>query len=55
MAGHMGAAKVTTQNLEVVQIDTDKNLLLVKGAGSRIGRGRRVYSCFREGPKRRDW
>jgi len=32
MAGHMGAAKVTTQNLEVVQIDIDKNLLLVKGA-----------------------
>lgn len=32
MAGHMGAAKVTTQNLEVVQVDLEKNLLLVKGA-----------------------
>ncbi len=32
MAGHMGAAKVTTQNLEVVQVDTERNLLLVKGA-----------------------
>ncbi|NKC00116.1 MAG: 50S ribosomal protein L3 [Pseudomonadales bacterium] len=32
MSGHMGAANVTTQNLEVVRIDTDKNLLLVKGA-----------------------
>ena len=32
MAGHMGAAKVTTQNLEVVRVDTDRNLLLVKGA-----------------------
>ena len=32
MAGHLGAAKVTTQNLEVVQVDADKNLLLVKGA-----------------------
>lgn len=32
MAGHMGAAQVTTQNLEVIQVDADKNLLLVKGA-----------------------
>ncbi len=32
MSGHMGAAKVTTQNLEVVRVDADKNLLLVKGA-----------------------
>lgn len=32
MPGHMGAEKVTIQNLEVVKIDLDKNLLLVKGA-----------------------
>ena len=32
MAGHMGAKKVTTQNLEVVRVDAEKNLLLVKGA-----------------------
>ena len=32
MAGHMGDARVTTQNLEVVQVDTERNLLLVKGA-----------------------
>lgn len=32
MSGHMGAARVTTQNLEVVRVDADKNLLLVKGA-----------------------
>ncbi len=32
MAGHMGDARVTTQNLEVVQIDTERNLLLIKGA-----------------------
>ncbi|MFK7915278.1 MAG: 50S ribosomal protein L3 [Pseudomonadales bacterium] len=32
MSGHMGAAKVTTQNLEVVRVDADKNLLLIKGA-----------------------
>jgi large subunit ribosomal protein L3 len=32
MAGQMGAAKVTTLNLEVVQADPDRNLLLLKGA-----------------------
>jgi large subunit ribosomal protein L3 len=32
MAGHMGAARVTTQNLEVVRVDAERNLLLVKGA-----------------------
>ncbi len=32
MAGHMGDARVTTQNLEVVSIDEDRNLILVKGA-----------------------
>ncbi|WP_108649072.1 50S ribosomal protein L3 [Dongshaea marina] len=32
MAGHMGAERVTTQNLEVVRVDVDRNLLLVKGA-----------------------
>lgn len=32
MAGHMGAAQVTVQNLEVVRVDTERNLLLIKGA-----------------------
>ncbi len=32
MAGHMGDVRVTTQNLEVVAVDTDRNLLLIKGA-----------------------
>ena len=32
MPGHMGCAKVTVQNLEVVRVDAEKNLLLVKGA-----------------------
>ncbi len=32
MAGHMGAARVTVQNLEVVQVDPERNLLVVKGA-----------------------
>ena len=39
MAGHMGAERVTTQSLEVVRVDADRNLLLIKGAvpGSRGG------------------
>lgn len=32
MPGHMGNVKVTVQNLEVVRVDADKNLILVKGA-----------------------
>ena len=32
MPGHMGSKKITVQNLEVVKVDTDNNLILVKGA-----------------------
>ena len=32
MAGHMGSANVTTQGLEVVRVDVERNLLLIKGA-----------------------
>lgn len=32
LPGHMGCEKVTTQNLEVVRVDAERNLLLVKGA-----------------------
>jgi large subunit ribosomal protein L3 len=32
MAGHMGNVRTTTQNLQVVRVDTDRNLLLIKGA-----------------------
>ena len=32
MAGHMGDRRVTTQNLEVVSIDEDRGLILVRGA-----------------------
>lgn len=32
MAGHMGAAQVTTQGLEIVRVDAERNLILVKGA-----------------------
>jgi large subunit ribosomal protein L3 len=32
MAGHLGSVQVTTQNLEVVRVDVERNLLLIKGA-----------------------
>ncbi|RUO27487.1 50S ribosomal protein L3 [Aliidiomarina sanyensis] len=32
MAGHMGSERVTVQSLEVVRVDAERNLLLVKGA-----------------------
>jgi large subunit ribosomal protein L3 len=39
MAGHMGAAKITTQNLVVIKTDPDRGLIMVKGAvpGSKGG------------------
>ncbi len=39
MAGHMGAARITTQNLQVVRTDADRGLIMVRGAvpGSRGG------------------
>jgi large subunit ribosomal protein L3 len=39
MAGHMGAARVTTQNLEVVRTDAERGLVFIKGAvpGSKGG------------------
>ena len=39
MAGHLGAARVTTQNLRVVRTDTERGLVMVKGAvpGARGG------------------
>jgi large subunit ribosomal protein L3 len=39
MAGHMGSARVTTQNLQVVRTDADRGLIMVKGAvpGSKGG------------------
>jgi len=32
MAGHMGAGRVTVRNLEVIEVDTEDNVLVVKGA-----------------------
>ncbi len=39
MAGHMGAVRVTTQNLQVVKTDAERGLLMIKGAvpGSKGG------------------
>src|SRR5690606_40202743 len=39
VAGHMGAARVTTQNLQVVRTDADRGLIMVKGSvpGSKGG------------------
>jgi len=39
MPGHLGSVKVTTQNLQVVRVDAERNLLLIKGAipGSKGG------------------
>jgi len=32
MSGHMGASRVTTQNLVVVRVDEERGLILIKGA-----------------------
>ena len=32
LPGHMGHERVTVQNLEVVRVDAERNLLLIKGA-----------------------
>jgi len=32
MAGHMGSERVTTQNLQIVRVDPERNLLLIRGA-----------------------
>ena len=32
MPGRMGAERVTIQNLEIVKVDADQNIILVKGA-----------------------
>ena len=32
MAGHMGSERCTTQSLELVRVDSGRNLLLIKGA-----------------------
>lgn len=52
MAGHMGAIKNTIQNLEVVRVDVERNLLLVKGSVSGARSGNLVIRpSFKKFPK----
>ena len=41
MAGHMGAERVTVQTLEVVRVDAERNLILI-----RCGSVRQVVTCL---------
>ena len=45
-AGHMGADRITQKNLEVVRVDADKNILVVKGA---VPGGTGGYLVIRKG------
>ena len=51
MPGHMGNQRVTARNLKVVKIDTDENLMLVRGAVPGAN-GRYVIICKAKHPKR---
>jgi large subunit ribosomal protein L3 len=42
MAGHLGDDRQTMQNLEVVRVDADRNLILVKGSVPGVRNGRLV-------------
>ncbi len=48
MAGRMGGRRVTTQNLAIVRVDSDKNLILVKGA---VPGPRGAIVCIRDAVK----
>ncbi len=50
MAGHLGAERVTTLNLKVVQVDSDQGLILVKGA---VPGGENGYVLVRDAVKRK--
>ena len=50
MAGHLGAERVTTLNLKVVQVDGDQGLILVKGA---VPGGENGYVLVRDAVKRK--
>ncbi len=49
MPGHMGNRKVTVGNLEVIKVDADRNLLLVKGAVPGAKRGLLIINKIRPG------
>ena len=44
MAGHLGDATCTTQNLEVVRVDIERQLLLIKGAVPGAKRGHLIVT-----------
>lgn len=39
MAGHMGVDKVTVQNLDVVKVDAERNMIVIKGAIPGVNKG----------------
>ena len=49
MAGHMGASRITTQNLEVVETDSDVGLILIRGA---VPGPKQGYVLIRDAVKR---
>ncbi len=49
MAGHLGNERATTINLEVVRVDTERNVLLVKGAVPGAENGRVLVSTAAKG------
>ena len=51
MAGHMGSQRVTVSNIEVVQTDPARNLLLVKGAVPGMTNGMVMIQKSRKGKK----
>ncbi len=51
MAGHMGVDRVTVSNLEVVEADPDRNLLLVKGAVPGMTNGLLLIRKSKKGKK----
>ncbi len=48
MPGHMGNVQVTAKNLKVIKVDTDENLLLVRGSVPRASRSIHFYSQGQE-------
>lgn len=52
MAGHMGDRKTTVQNLEVIESDLNRNLLLIKGAVPGATRGLLIIEKINKEPKR---
>ena len=54
MAGHLGQVRVTAPNLEVVRIDAERNLLLIKGAVPGAASGRVVVRPAVKAPRQRE-